>query len=120
MIFDLLNFWLIEINSYCNSWFRFLAQEPQVDLGAADFRFANDIVFALHLAASGWGVALARAPASDSICASLNLQPCLLELAIVSQQDYYLTYPGLSNLSPPAVQFRNWLLDEIAQQDYGV
>ena len=117
---DLLDYRLIVITSHRSSWFSVLEQDPDIDLGLLDIRFADDTLVAMHMAASGWGIALARSPVGDHIGRMCGLVPCLQELAIASQQEYYLTYPSRSGLSESAKQFRQWLLDEIAAERYPV
>ncbi|MEM7294578.1 MAG: hypothetical protein AAF420_14455, partial [Pseudomonadota bacterium] len=74
-------------------------------------------IVAHHLAAGILGIALARAPASDRICAQCNLTPCLEHLAVPSQQEYFLVYPTHTGLSQSARQFRDWILAETQDPD---
>ena len=75
---------------------------------------------AINMAASGMGIALARAPASDELCKTCNLVHCLEGFGIQSPQEYYLIYPGRTGLSAAAKQFRQWLLDCVNAEGYAV
>ncbi len=110
---DLLDYSLVEINTHRTSWFQLLAQDDPALLERARFCFADNTVVAVNLAAAGFGVALARAPASDDLCASAGVVPCLEKFAIKSPQEYYLIYPSLAGLSGAARAFRDWLLATI-------
>jgi LysR family glycine cleavage system transcriptional activator len=119
-ISDLLNFRLIEIGSHRNSWFQVLNQDSEAEVNDARFSFADNTLVAINMAASGMGIALARAPASDQLCKTCNVKPCLDGFSIKSPQDYYLIYPDRSRLSDAASSFRLWLLDNIAVENYPV
>ncbi|MFT5504231.1 MAG: LysR family glycine cleavage system transcriptional activator [Gammaproteobacteria bacterium] len=108
---DLLNFQLIEINTHRTSWFQVLSEDNSDHIGQARFCFADNTVLALSMAAAGFGIALARAPASDDLCNQFGLVPCLPGFSINSTQSYYLIYNSLDNLSPVARSFRNWIIE---------
>jgi LysR family glycine cleavage system transcriptional activator len=113
---DLLDYRLIEINSHRTSWFQVLSGDDPALIDRARFCFADNTVIALSMAAAGYGIALARAPASDWLCSACNLVPCLAEFSISSPQEYYLIYPAFSGLSATARDFRDWLLQTIADE----
>ena len=113
---ELLQYQLIEIGSHRNSWFQILSQENDVHISEARFCFADNTLVAINMAASGLGVALARAPASDELCKQCGVIPCLEGFSVVSPQEYYLIYPSLPSMSEAARAFRSWLLEQIADQ----
>ena len=114
---DLLEYPLIEINTHRTSWFQLLAQDDPALIERARFCFADNTVIAVNLAAAGFGIALARAPASDELCRMAGVAPCLEEFAIKSPQEYYLIYPSLAGLSGAARAFRDWLLATIEAEE---
>lgn len=115
---DMLDFRLIEITTHRNSWLQLLNQDSEIDLNDTNFCFADNTMVAINMAASGMGIALARAPASDELCKTCKLVPCLDEFGIKSPQEYYLIYPGRAGLSIAAKQFRQWLLDSVDAEGY--
>jgi len=117
---DLLDYRLIEISSHRNSWLQLLGQDSEVDLNDTRFCFTDTTLVAVNMAASGMGIALARAPASDQLCKTCAVVPCLDGFSIKSPHEYYLNYPSLAGLSDAANQFRQWLLESIAVEDYTV
>jgi DNA-binding transcriptional LysR family regulator len=64
------------------------------------------------MAASGHGIALARAPASDGLVAAYGLEPCLGDFAVKGSQAYYLVLASEMAPRPAARAFRDWLLAE--------
>jgi LysR family glycine cleavage system transcriptional activator len=117
---DLLDYRLIEISTHRNSWLRLLGQDSAVDFNDIDFCFADNTLLAINMAASGMGIALARAPASDQLCKTCHLVPCLEDFSFKSPQEYYLIYPSLAGLSDPAKQFRQWLIGSVSVEGYSV
>ena len=113
---DLLEYPLIEVNTHRTSWFQVMAQDDPEHVDRARFCFADNTVLALNLAVAGFGIALARAPASDDLCQNLGLQPCLKSFAIKSPQEHYLIYPSLAGLSATARSFRDWLLTTMSDE----
>ena len=112
---DLCRYRLIEISSHRTSWYQILtAQENLID--QAEFCFADNTVMAMSMAASGMGIALARAPASDYLCETQNLSRCLKDFSLSSPQEYYLVYPSLNGLNKQANQFRDWLLKQCSRE----
>lgn len=109
---DLLDHWLIEIASHRSGWLQVLEPASDLDLGRARFCFADTTQLSLAMAAGGYGVALARAPATDQLLESHGLVPCLDGLETRGSQSYHLIYPAKAALSPAARGFRSWLLDE--------
>jgi DNA-binding transcriptional LysR family regulator len=64
------------------------------------------------MAASGYGIALARSPTTDSLVEQLGLVPCKLSEGLASSEAYYLIYRNTESLSRAAGVFRDWLLAE--------
>ena len=109
---DLFNFPLIEVSTHRASWVQLLEQ-LRLPHGQARYFFADNSLMAAELAAQGLGIALARAPASDSVIAAAGLVPCLPEVSVPGQEAYHLIYPDRSALRPAARLFREWLLDYV-------
>ncbi len=107
---DLFQFPLIEVSTHRASW-PHLFETLRLSAGQARYFFADSSVMAAELSASGCGVALARAPASDRIMTLSGLVPCLPEIEVPGQEAYHLIYPSRTALRPPARAFRDWLLD---------
>lgn len=107
---DLTRFTLIEVSTHRASW-PYLLETLRLPAGRARYFFADNSVMAAELAASGGGIAVARAPASDRIMQLSGLVPCLPGLEVPGQEAYHLIYPAHATLRPPARAFREWLLD---------
>lgn len=110
---DLLQQRLIQVSTHQVNW-NSIAQE--LDIGSIPtqrFCFADNSETALFLAASGYGIALARAPTTDAMLARLGLEPCLDFAGFHSNEAYYLVYQNLENLSAAAHRFRDWLLQGV-------
>ena len=110
---DLLAQRLIQISTHRINWNQLL-QSAGID--AAPTRqlcFTENTPMALAMAASGYGVALARAPTTDDLLAKLGLEHCSLIPGLASSEAYYLVYQNVESLSPAAASFRQWLLTQI-------
>ncbi|MDA7964024.1 LysR family transcriptional regulator [Ruegeria sp.] len=107
---DLLRFTLIEVSTHRASW-PHLFETLRLPAGQARYFFADNSLMATELSASGGGIALARAPASDRIMELTGLVPCLPEFSCPGQEAYHLVYPSRAALRPAARVFRDWLLD---------
>lgn len=108
---DLLRFPLIEVAPHRSGWphlFQALGLIPT----SARHVFVDTTLVAATLAASGGGIALARAPASDLVMQALGLRPCLPEVSVPGQERYHLVYGDLQSMRKPASVFRTWLLDQ--------
>ena len=106
---DLLQHRLIEVSTHRAGW-AFMLDHLGVMPAGMRHAFADSTVMAMALAAEGVGVALARSPASDKAMAEAGLVPCLPDVAVEGREGYYLIYPDLATLRPPARRFRDWLL----------
>jgi len=111
---DLLGQRLIEIATHRSGWLQVLEAAPDADLSRARFCFADTTQLALAMAAGGFGIALARAPATDALVETYGLVPCLESLTVRGGQSYYLVYRARAALAPAAREFRAWLLEETA------
>ncbi len=107
---DLFNHTLIEVSTHRASW-PGVFEELRLSHGLARYFFADNSLMATELAVNGVGIALARAPASDSAIRAAGLVPCLPDIQVPGQEAYHLIYPDRAALRPPARQFRTWLLD---------
>ena len=111
---DLFNHHLIEIADHRAGWFR-LFDSVGVSADAARFSIADRTNVSLALAASGHGIALARAPATDVMVDQYGLERCLDGLEVPGSENYHLTFRSRANLSDAAGRFRKWLLQEAAE-----
>ena len=109
---DLLKQRLIQISTHRINWNQILQSVGIESIPIRQFCFTEDTTTALTLAASGYGIALARAPTSDDLTGKLGLERCTID-DLASSEAYYLVYQNIESLSPAAVQFRNWLLGQI-------
>lgn len=100
---------LIQISSHRINWNQILQTAGIESVPTRQFCFTEDTTTALTLAASGYGIALARSPTSDDLVKKLDLKRCVID-GLQSSEAYYLVYQNLESLSPAATQFRNWLL----------
>ncbi|WP_170336482.1 LysR family transcriptional regulator [Ruegeria arenilitoris] len=107
---DLFHFPLIEVSTHRASWLH-LFESLRLPSGRARYFFADNSLMAAELSASGGGIALARAPASDRIMHMSGLVPCLPDIQVAGQESYHLVYQSRAALRPPARAFRDWLLD---------
>lgn len=107
---DMMQFTLIEVATHRAGW-PHLFEQLRLPHGSARYFFADNSLLAAELAASGVGIALARAPASDRAMFAAGLVPCLPDIRVKGQERYHLVYPDRSSLRPAARQFRDWLLD---------
>ncbi|NOD34465.1 MULTISPECIES: LysR family transcriptional regulator [unclassified Ruegeria] len=107
---DLLEHTLIEVSTHRASWPHWF-ESLRLPAGQARYFFADNSIMAAELSASGMGIALARAPASDRITERTGLVPCLPEASVAGQEAYHLIYPSLATMRKPARTFRDWLLD---------
>lgn len=106
---DLARHPLIEVATHRANWLTLLP----VAVGAPRMTYVDNTVMAFALAASGQGIALARAPASDHLATQWGLVPCLPSLSVLGVQSYSLIYPARSRLGRAAAAFRDWLLEEL-------
>ncbi|MEM7206587.1 MAG: LysR family transcriptional regulator [Pseudomonadota bacterium] len=103
---------LIQVSAHKINWNRLLQSQGIEDIPTHQFCFADTTEIALTLAATGNGIALARAPTTHYLVDKLDLVECLPGSGLHSDEAYYLTYRNLESLTNPAQQFRRWLIDQ--------
>ena len=113
---DLLEHRIIEISTHRASWSQLLEILGLPGLAAARSCFADTSEIALEMAAAGYGIALARAPATDRRVEGHGLVRCLDGPDLQGDEAYHLIYRSPAALSPAARRFRDWLLEETAAQ----
>jgi len=109
---DFLDHRLIQITTHRINWNQVLRAVGVDSIPNRDFRFTDSTPLSLSLAASGYGVALARSPTTDSLVEQLGLVPCEVSEGLASSEAYYLIYRNTESLSRGAGWFRDWLLAE--------
>lgn len=109
---DLLAHPLLEVATHNAGWVNFLTHAKTSAVGA-DLVFADSTVMSFSAAANGAGIALARAPTSDTLERTFGLHPCLPGTSIDGAEHYHLIYQNRAALRPAARIFREWLLAEI-------
>ncbi len=112
---DLLGHRLIEISTHRTSWLQLFAGLPGFEMSEARFCFVDSSEIAMTMASTGYGIALARAPATDGRVSAYGLERCLGEVGVSGSQAYYLVSRSFGAQSPAAQQFRAWLLEASAQ-----
>lgn len=112
---DLLQHRLIEISTHRTSWLQLFASLPGFEMSEARFCFVDSSEMALTMAAAGYGIALARAPATDGRTTDYGLERCLGDAEVSGSEAYYLVSRSFGALSPAARRFRDWLLDASAE-----
>ncbi len=109
---DLLRARLIQISTHRINWNQVLHEAGIDSIPSRQLSFTENTPMALSLAASGYGIALARAPTTDDLVERLGLVPCGVSPRVESSEAYYLVYQNVESLSPAAAAFRDWLLAE--------
>lgn len=108
---DLLAHRLISVIGYASGWPQWLGaaglttESPELRLQC------DNSIMAFEAAKSGVGVALGR----DALVGDLIAQGQLVapfDLAIETEEQFYLAYPASKLLSAEAAAFRTWILDE--------
>ncbi len=103
---------LIQISTHRLNWNQVLQQLGIETIPTRQLCFTETTQIALAMAASGYGIALARSPTTDQLTLKLGLVPLEPATGLASPEAYYLVYQNLENLSEPARQFRRWLLHQ--------
>lgn len=112
---DFLKHRLIQISSHQVNWNQVLQAQGIETIPNRQFCFTDTTQIALAMAASGYGIALARAPTTDTLVERLGLKPCAISPGIDSSEAYYLIYQNTESLSAAARKFRDWLLRQTAK-----
>ena len=110
---DFLQHRLIQISKHQVNWNQILQSIGIETSPTRQLCFTDSTQLSLSMAAAGYGIALARAPTTDSIIEKLGLKPCRICPEIHSTEAYYLVYRNVESLSEAASKFRAWLLEQI-------
>ena len=110
---DLLRHRLIQISTHRINWNQVLQAAGIDSVPTRQLCFTENTPTALALAASGYGIALARAPTTDDLLGKLGLESLAICDGLKSSEAYYLVYQNVESLSPAASGFRDWLLEQI-------
>jgi len=112
---DFLEHRLIQISTHQVNWNQILHGVGIDTLPSRQLCFTDSTQLALNMAASGYGIALARAPTTDRLVDKLGLKACAICPAMQSTEAYYLSYRNLESLSGSARDFRDWLLQQVSR-----
>ena len=110
---DLLQHRLIQISTHRINWNQVLQAAGVDSIPTRQLCFTENTPAALALAASGYGIALARAPTTDDLLVKLGLEPLKISDGLKSSEAYYLIYRNVESLTPAASEFRDWLLEQV-------
>ena len=110
---DLLQQRLIQISTHRINWNQILQAAGIDSIPTRQLCFTENTPMALALAASGYGIGLARAPTTDDLVDKFGLERCVFEPGLESSEAYYLVYQNIESLSAAAAQFRDWLLQQM-------
>ncbi|TNF89471.1 MAG: LysR family transcriptional regulator [Gammaproteobacteria bacterium] len=110
---DLLEHRLIQISTHRINWNQVLQAAGVDSIPTRQLCFTENTPMALAMAASGYGIALARAPTTDDLIAKLGLEALSVGPGLQSSEAYYLIYQNVESLSPAAASFRAWLLQQV-------
>lgn len=109
---DLLDHDLIEISTHRAGWLQVLESTTGIDLTHLKLVFADNTLLSLAMAASGFGISLARAPATDTLQRTYGLVRCLDGVEAEGAQSYRLVAAPDGQRTPAIDSFRIWLLQE--------
>jgi LysR family glycine cleavage system transcriptional activator len=110
---DFLEHRLIQITTHRINWNQVLRAAGVDGIPNRRLCFADSTQLSLQMAASGYGIALARSPTTDSLVERMGLVACPASGSLASSEAYYLIYRNTESLSRAAGGFRDWLLDEV-------
>jgi LysR family glycine cleavage system transcriptional activator len=113
---DFLDRRLIQISTHRINWNQVLQAIGIDTVPTRQLCFVENTQAALALAASEYGIALARSPTTDDFVGRLGLVPCNVSPGLNSTEAYYLVYQNLESLSGAARKFHAWLLDQSGKQ----
>ena len=115
---DILRHRLIDVTGHRQTWRLVLGR---LDLDADDVgqtTYVTNTPLAFSMAASGDGIALARAPASDWLADQLGLVPCLDDLQVRGDGAYVLATRPAKRRRAIATAFRDWLIAESTAHEH--
>lgn len=111
---DLVQWPLIDVTAHRSGWLQVVdALDPGLDVPDTNLIFVDNTPLAFAIAASGGGVALARAPITNGLMERFGLMPCFADFAGIENHGYRLAHGGVDTLTPAARTFRTWLLTEL-------
>jgi len=110
---DLLEQRLIQISTHRINWNQILQTVGVDSIPARQLCFTENTPMALALAASGYGITLARAPTTDDLTSKFGLARCAIDPSLESSEAYHLVYQNIESLSVAASQFRDWLMEQL-------
>jgi DNA-binding transcriptional LysR family regulator len=113
---DLLQHRLIQISTHRINWNQILQAAGIDGIPSRQLCFTENTSMALAMAASGYGIALARAPTTLDLLGKYGLEACTVAPVLESSEAYYLIYQNVESLSDTATAFRDWLLEKIKSQ----
>lgn len=109
---DLLKHRLIQISSHKINWNQILQSVGIEKTPTKQLCFTDTTQIALAMAASGYGIALARSPTTNQLVDNLGLKSFPISPGLKSSEAYYLVYQNTESLTDAARLFRDWLLGE--------
>ena len=107
---------LIEPTAHEMTWANVLGL-PVLPSSARTIKVDNSLA-ALELAKAGGGIALARAPATDSLIQKSILKPCLEDFSVLGSESYHVLHYDNVRMSKEIELFKNWLLKK-AENEVG-
>ncbi|MEH6444480.1 MAG: LysR family transcriptional regulator [Oceanospirillaceae bacterium] len=110
---DVLQYRLIEVTSHKVNWTTILNAHGVAPALDTDFVQVDTSEIALAMAASGYGIALARTPVTDVMLQNYGLVACPEFVPIAALERYYLMYRSESTLSSAAKEFRLWIKEQL-------
>ena len=111
---DVLQHRLIQITTHRINWNQVLQSVGIDTLPTRQLSFTETSQFALSMAASGYGIALARSPTTDEFVQKLGLVACQAIPPVSSSEAYHIIYQNQENLSKAARQFHSWILEQVS------
>ncbi len=116
---DVLEHRLIDVDGHKVNWASLLKSQGINSALSAEYMHVDSTEIALAMAASGYGIALARTPITDSMLESYGLVPCPGFEPVAAREGYYLMYRSEKALSVGAKKFRQWLLAQLQSESEG-
>ena len=110
---DLLKHRLIQISTHQINWNQILQSVGINSIPGKQLCFTDTTQIALAMAASGYGIALARSPTTNRLVDTSGLKPCSTSGGLKSGEAYYLVYQNTESLTDAARLFRDWLLGQV-------
>ena len=112
---DFLHHRLIQISTHRINWNQIMQALSVDSIPTRQLCFTENTQLSMALAASGYGIALARSPTTDDLVVRYGLQKIPLCPDVASSESYYVVYQNYENLSLAARTFHQWLLESVEQ-----